>query len=157
MPALAVFAPMNPLLGSAEQHHRIPDGTLAGRIGGTRNEPRSEGHRRRAATVEVDCLLCAQGVHNGRLFFEASAYAVAWLSAVNGDEEQVAARRHPGHRARVAPDTEAVVELGILGVDEALRISGDVGGSAAKEARAAVDYAGLAGEGCAVRREVGLY
>ena len=50
-----------------------------------------------------------------RALLEASPHAVAWLPAVYGDEKQGPFRRDAGEGTRVAPDAEAVVELGVFG------------------------------------------
>ena len=75
-----------------------------------------------------------EDVHDGRALFEARPDAVARPAAVHRDEEQVAARRDAGERARVAPVAEAVVELRVLRLDEALGVGGDLGGPAAQRA-----------------------
>src|SRR5919112_393155 len=135
-----------------QQDYCVSDGPLdVAWVGGTVHEFFAYGQRRRTATVEVDGFLSAQGLHDERALLEAHPHAVAWLSAVYGHKEQVPLRRDAGERARVAPDAEAVVELGVLWPDEALGVGGFVRGALCEEARAPRDDAGPRGE----RRAVG--
>src|SRR5215210_6816946 len=131
-----------------EQHYRVADGPLAGGVGRLVDQLIADGHGGGAAAVEVDGFLGPEGVHDVRALPEARPHAVAGSPSVDCDEEQITAGRYARERARVAPDTEAVVELRVLRPVEALGVGVDVGGAAREEARAAVDHAGPRSQGC---------
>src|SRR5918998_6325890 len=57
----------------AEQHHRISDRPLAGRVRGIGHQLLAYGHRRRPAAVAVNSLLGAQSVDDGGFLLEAGA------------------------------------------------------------------------------------
>ncbi|CAA9421394.1 MAG: hypothetical protein AVDCRST_MAG01-01-2304, partial [uncultured Rubrobacteraceae bacterium] len=115
--------------------------SLARRVRGAGDEPLLHRHPGRAAPVEVDGLVGAQRVHDAGALLEARADAVAGAPAIHGDEEQVAAGLRSGQGARVAALAEAVVELRVLRVDEALCERRDLRLAALQQPWAAVDDA----------------
>jgi len=126
-----------------EQRDRVPDRPLAGRIRRTGDERGAECHRGRSAAVEVHGVARSQGAHHVRFLGEAQPVAVAGSTSVHRDEQEVARTGDAGERARVAPDAEAVEELRVLGVGEALAGRVDCRCAAAQEPRPAVHRAEL--------------
>src|SRR4051794_15599653 len=82
---------------------------------------RSNGHRCRTTTIQIDRINCPERFHNLCTLLEACPDAIAWLAPIHCNEKNRPVRFHTGKCPWIPSYTESVVELRVLRPMETFR------------------------------------